>query len=56
MIHFEWGIGGILVTTVMGSVLGLMFLMTKRNLWPLIAAHATLDAILMIQVYAGVLS
>jgi membrane protease YdiL (CAAX protease family) len=56
VIHFEWGIGGILVTTVMGSVLGLMFLMTKRNLWPLIAAHATLDAILMIQVYTGVLS
>ena len=56
LIHFEWGIGGILTTGVMGSVLGLMFLMTKRNLWPLIAAHATLDAILMIQVYLGVLS
>jgi membrane protease YdiL (CAAX protease family) len=56
LIHFEWGIGGILVTTVMGSVLGLLYLATKRNLWPLIVAHATLDAILMIQVYLGVLS
>lgn len=51
LIHFEWGAGGMLVTTVMGSVLGLMFLVTKRNLWPLIAAHASLDVILMIQVY-----
>jgi membrane protease YdiL (CAAX protease family) len=56
LIHFEWGIGGMMVTTIMGSVLGLMYLLTKRNLWPLIAAHATLDAILMLQVYYGVLN
>lgn len=36
-----------LLTMVMGSVLGLMYLMAKRNLWPLIPAHATLDALLM---------
>ncbi len=51
LIHFQWGLGGMFVTAVMGSALGLMFLATKRNLWPLIAAHATLDMILMIQVY-----
>ena len=55
IIHFEWGIGGMLVTTVMGSALGVMYLATKRNLWPLIAGHATLDAILMLQVYYGVI-
>jgi membrane protease YdiL (CAAX protease family) len=55
LIHFEWGFGGMLVTTVMGSILGIMYLVTKRNLWPLIAAHASLDAILMLQVYyAGI--
>ena len=54
LIHFEWGIGGILMTTVMGSVLGLMFLATRRNLWPLIVAHATLDAVLMTLLYFGI--
>lgn len=54
LIHFEWGIGGILMTTVMGSVLGLMFLVTRRNLWPLIVAHATLDGVLMTLLYFGI--
>ncbi|UCH83076.1 MAG: CPBP family intramembrane metalloprotease [Candidatus Latescibacterota bacterium] len=56
LVHFQWGIGGMMVTAVMGSVLGIMYLVTKRNLWPLIAAHATMDFILMLQVYLGVLS
>jgi membrane protease YdiL (CAAX protease family) len=51
IIHFAWGFGGIVVATVMGSTLGLMFLATRRNLWPLIAAHATLDLLLLLQVY-----
>ncbi|HEX9186801.1 MAG TPA: CPBP family intramembrane glutamic endopeptidase [Vicinamibacteria bacterium] len=53
LIHFEWGVGGVLVTAVMGSVLGLMFLATRRNLWPLVAAHAALDLALMVQAYLG---
>ncbi len=56
LIHFEWGIGGMFTTAVMGGVLGYMYLATKRNLWPLIAAHATLDLILLWQMYLGVLS
>jgi len=51
LIHFEWGIGGIFLTAVMGSALGVMYMFTGRNLWPLIAAHATLDAIMVLQVY-----
>lgn len=27
--------------------------LTRRNLWPLIAGHATLDLLLMLQVYLG---
>lgn len=53
LIHFEWGLGGIFVTAVMGSTLGLMFLVTRRNLWPLVAAHASMDFILMLQAYLG---
>jgi membrane protease YdiL (CAAX protease family) len=53
LIHFEWGPGGMFVTAVMGTTLGLMFLVTRRNLWPLVAAHASLDLLLMLQAYLG---
>lgn len=56
LVHFKWGIGGMVSTTVMGAMLGLMYLATRRNLWPLIAAHASLDLLLMWQVYSGMLS
>jgi len=55
LVHFKWGVGGMVGTTIMGSALGLMYLATKRNLWPLVAGHAALDFILMLQVYLGVL-
>jgi membrane protease YdiL (CAAX protease family) len=53
LIHFEWGLGGIFVTAVMGTTLGLLLLVTRRNLWPLVAAHASLDFLLMLQAYLG---
>jgi membrane protease YdiL (CAAX protease family) len=53
--HFQWGIGGVVATAVMGSVLGLMYLATRRNLWPLVFGHALLDFLLLLQVYLGVL-
>ena len=56
LIHFEWGVGGIVSTAIMGATLGFMFLAIRRNLWPLIAAHAFLDLILMLQVYFGMLT
>jgi len=56
LIHFKWGVGGMMSTSVMGAGLGLMYLATRRNLWPLIAAHALLDLLLMYQVYSGMLS
>jgi membrane protease YdiL (CAAX protease family) len=56
LVHFQWGVGGMLVTAVMGGVLGLMYLATRRNLWPLVAGHAVLDAVLLTQVYLGAFS
>lgn len=53
IVHFQWGVGGMFVTAVMGSVLGLMYLATRRNLWPLVFGHALLDFLLMLQVYLG---
>jgi membrane protease YdiL (CAAX protease family) len=56
LVHFQWGGGGMFVTAVMGSVLGLMYLATRRNLWPLVFGHALLDLVLLLQVYLGALS
>ena len=42
-------------TAALGAGLGLMYLVTGRRLWPLIAAHATLDLILLTQLYLGVI-
>lgn len=55
LIHFEWGLGGMFFTFFMGSILGVIYLMTGRNLWPLITGHAILDLVLMTQVYFGFL-
>ena len=53
LIHFKWGVGGMFTTAIMGSVLGLMYLATRRNLWPLVFGHALLDLLLMLQMYLG---
>lgn len=51
LIHYDWGISGIIQTGFMGFVLAYAFLRVKRNLWVNIIAHAILDTILMVQLY-----
>ncbi|MDR8392912.1 CPBP family intramembrane metalloprotease [Aliifodinibius sp. S!AR15-10] len=51
LIHFEWGLMGIVQTGFMGLALGISFLLVKRNLWVLVLAHTYMDAILMVQMY-----
>jgi hypothetical protein len=48
-VHFDWELMGVVQTGFMGLMLGISFLMVKRNLWILVIAHAYMDAILMIQ-------
>ena len=52
--HYEWGLMGIVQTGFMGLALGISFILTKRNLWALVFAHAYMDTILMIQMYFGI--
>ena len=54
LIHFDWGVMGIMQTTFMGLALGISYLLVKRNLWVLILAHAYMDTVLMVQMYLGV--
>ena len=51
LIHFSWGITGVVQTTVMGLALAGAYLLTKRKLWVLILAHAYLDTLLLVPIY-----
>ena len=39
-IHFQWGIGGMILTFAMGIVWGTAYLLCRRNLWVVILAHS----------------
>ncbi len=50
-IHFQWGIGGMIVTVIMGVVWGTAYLLCDRNLWVVILAHSAGHILLVIQLY-----
>lgn len=50
-VHFQWGLGGILVTVVMGLVWGTSYLLCGRNLWIVIAAHSLGHVGMAVQLY-----
>jgi membrane protease YdiL (CAAX protease family) len=50
-VHFQWGVGGILVTVIMGAVWGFAFLACGRNLWIVIIAHSTGHLAMVAQLY-----
>jgi membrane protease YdiL (CAAX protease family) len=52
-VHFQWGIGGMVVTLMMGIVWGTAYLLCGRNLWVVILAHSTGHILFVIQLYLG---
>ncbi len=52
--HYSWGLGGIIETTIMGFVLGFVYLRTGRNLWVTIIAHGLANTLGFILMFAGV--
>ena len=50
-VHFQWGIGGIVVTAIMGAVWGFAFLLCGRNLWIVIMAHSAAHMAMVLQLY-----
>lgn len=50
-IHFQWGIGGMIVTVIMGLVWGTAYLLCGRNLWIVILAHSAGHILLVTQLY-----
>lgn len=53
LVHFDWGVVGIVQTAFMGLALGSAYLVVGRNLWVLVLAHAYIDTLLLVQLYAG---
>ena len=51
LVHFQWGLGGILMTSIMGLVWGFAFLLCGRNLWVVIMAHSAAHIALILQLY-----
>ncbi len=51
LIHFDWGLVGMVQTGFMGLALGVSYLAVRRNLWVLILAHGYMDTILILQMY-----
>lgn len=51
--HFGWGVTGIVQTTFMGLSLAVSFIIFKRNLWILVAAHAYMDSALIWPLFFG---
>ena len=50
-IHFQWGLGGIIVTSIMGLVWGTAFFLCGGNLWIVIIAHSTGHVAMVTQLY-----
>lgn len=51
LIHYDWGISGVVQTGCMGFVLAYSYVRVNRNLWVNIIAHGFMDTILMVQLY-----
>jgi len=51
--HFGWGLTGMVQTTFMGLALAVSFVLFKRNLWVLVAAHAYMDSALIWPLFLG---
>ena len=52
--HLSWGIAGVVETTIMGLVLGFIYLRTGHNLWVTIIAHGLMNTVGFVLVYSGV--
>jgi len=50
-IHFQWAVGGMIMTFIMGIVWGTAYLLCGRNLWVVILAHSGGHILLVTQLY-----
>ena len=53
LVHFQWGLGGIVMTFCMGLVWGVGYIACGRNLWVVILAHSAAHVALVAQLYSS---
>lgn len=53
LVHFQWGVGGVIFACIMGLVWGIAFLLCGRNLWIVILAHSAAHVALVAQLYSS---
>lgn len=51
--HFQWGLGGVVMTSVMGLIWGAAYLLCGRNLWIVILAHSAAHIALVLGLYSA---
>lgn len=52
--HFYYqSLRGLVVTGLIGIALGTLYLLYKRNLWPLVLAHGLVDTLSFTALYTG---
>jgi len=52
--HYDWGLAGIIETTIVGLILGWIYLRSGQNLWVTIIAHALINTLKFSLIYAGI--
>jgi membrane protease YdiL (CAAX protease family) len=53
LVHYDWGLAGMVETTIMGLLLGFAYLRSGRNLWITIVAHGLLNTLKFVLVFSG---
>jgi membrane protease YdiL (CAAX protease family) len=51
--HAYQGWAGVIATGTIGALLSCLYLMTRRNLWPVIICHGLVDTVALSLIYAG---
>jgi membrane protease YdiL (CAAX protease family) len=53
LVHYDYGFAGMVETTLMGLILGFVYLRTRRNLWVTIMAHGLMNTLKFVLVFSG---
>ncbi|MEX0288995.1 MAG: lysostaphin resistance A-like protein [Flavobacteriaceae bacterium] len=51
LIHYEWGLTGMVQTGFMGLAMGIAYIKLKKRLWILVFAHMYMDTLLLVPIY-----
>lgn len=51
LLHFYQGISGMIITGVLGFLIGTIYLLVQRNIWVVILAHGLIDTLSFLSIY-----